>query len=53
MVVFTLKLESSGVHCGMSAQVVFIDQMYSGKLLKVIIFKGVLPLKREIVDNKL
>lgn len=36
-------------HCGMSAQelVVFIDQKYSEKLLKVIIFKGDLHIKRE------
>lgn len=43
-------------HCGMRAQelVVFIDQKYSDKLLKVIILKGDLHIKREIVvDNKL
>lgn len=37
-------------HCGMSTQelVVFIDQKYRDKLLKVIIFKGYLHIKREI-----
>lgn len=41
-------------HFGRSAQVVFINQIYGEKLLKVIIFKGDLHIKREIVfDNKL
>lgn len=44
-------------HCGMSAQelVVFMDQKYGDKLLKVIIiFKSYLHIKREIVvENKI
>lgn len=42
------------IHCGRSAQVVFINQIYSEKCLKVIIFKGDMHIKREIVfDHKL